>query len=79
MKLGERIRDLFVLRINLAYPVHSSHPDIQLSAKVLGSLVWREMRPLSRNTNYFPSVALIPNQTAPRKPVAITVITALKV
>ena len=56
MKFSERIRDLIVMSVDLANPIH-----------------WSSLK------NHLPSVALTPSQTAPTKPVTITVMTALKV
>ena len=68
MKLRERVRDIIVTRINLTNSIHRSHLNSR------SSFVFRHVR-----TDHFPSVALMPSQTAPTKPVTITVMTALKV
>ena len=72
MELGKRIGEVFVLRINLANPIHRLH---------LNSRFALSADRVRRNEDdvYLPSVALMPSQTAPTKPVTITVMTALKV
>jgi hypothetical protein len=50
MEFSERIRDLIVMSVDLANPIH-----------------WSSLK------NHLPSVALTPSQTAPTKPVTITV------
>ena len=68
MKFSKRVRNVIVIPVNLANPIHPPHLNSN------SSLVFRQVR-----RDHLPSVALMPSHTAPTKPVTITVMTALKV
>src|SRR5215218_7303518 len=81
MKLLEGFRDIVVLSIDLADSVHQLHPNTGVplpdSRRIAGlRLVLRLAIP---RQDHLPSVTLMPSQTAPTNPVAMMVITALKV
>src|SRR6186713_2556570 len=67
MKLLERVRNIIVIPVNLANPIHSSHLNSNSSSG------------LGAPADHLPSVALIPSHTAPTNPATITVMAALKV
>ena len=66
MKFNKRVRNVIVIPVNLANPIHMPHLNSNSSL-------------VSTVAHHFPSVALMPSHTAPTKPVTITVMTALKV